>query len=144
MKSDIIIRKATMKDIKRVREIANVPGLQISGEECAPSEKWYKSFVKFKQMFYVAEVEGKIVGFLTGDKIRDIGYVWEAGVLHEFRSRGIGGLLLNKFIEECEKKKLRFVVGYGHANEKTLGFIKKHKFLIGDSYKEIRRDLKNF
>jgi ribosomal protein S18 acetylase RimI-like enzyme len=144
MTTNIIIRKATLKDIKKVREIANVPGLQISGEECAPSEKWYKGFIKFKQMFYVAESNGQVIGFLTGDIIRDFGYVWESGVLPEFRSRGIGSLLLEKFVDECEKKKLRFVVCYGHANEKTLNFFRKHKFIEGGTYKELRLDLKNF
>jgi N-acetylglutamate synthase-like GNAT family acetyltransferase len=138
----LIIRKATKKDIKAVREIANVPGLRAAGDDCAPPERWYVPLLK--ENFYIAEDDGKVVGFLTGEKIRNIGLLWEIGVLPEFRSRGIGSLLLNKFRKECDNKKLVVMIAYGHVDKKTLDFFRKHKFIEGDTYKELRLNLKHF
>jgi len=138
------IRKANKNDINKIREIANVPGLQIAGEERAPSKKWYSSFIKEKQMLYVAEDREEIIGFLTGEKVRDMGLLWEIGVKPEFRSKGIGSILLKKFKEECNKKKLRFIVAYGYLNKKTLDFFKHNNFIEGGTYKELRLDLKNY
>jgi len=145
MTEKIIIRKANEKDITAVRAIANVPGLQVAGEERAPGEKWFKAFIKEKQMFFVAEIKKEVVGFIIGERTTgNIGYLWEMGVRLDLRSKGIGSLLLKKFIDGCEKRKLRFAIAYGHANKKTINFFKKHKFIEGDNYKEIRRDLKDF
>ncbi len=104
MKEKIIIRKATMKDILAVRQVANVPGLKATGDDDAPPARWYVPLIK--EMFYVAEIDGEVVGFLTGEKLRNIGFLWEIGVFPKFRSHGIGSMLLNKFIDECNKKKL--------------------------------------
>lgn len=138
----IIIRKATRKDIAIVREIANVPGLKAAGDDEAPPVRWYAPLIR--KMFYVAEIDGKVVGFLTGEKIRNIGFLWEIGVFPKFRSHGIGSMLLEKFIDECNKKKLVVMVAYGSNNESTLGFFRKHKFIEGGVYKELRLNLKHF
>ncbi|MEI7718315.1 MAG: GNAT family N-acetyltransferase [archaeon] len=142
MTNKIIIRKATIKDIKAVREIANVPGLKAAGDDEAPPARWYSPLIK--KMFYIAEVDGEVVGFLTGENLRNIGLLWEIGVFPKFRSQGIGSILLKKFIDECNKKKLVVMIAYGSNNENTLGFFRKHKFIEGGTYKELRLNLKNF
>jgi len=139
---EIKIRNATEKDIKEAIDISNVSGLQISGEQRAPSEKWFKAFIQEKQFFYVAEIDKKVVGVLIAERVTgDIGYLWEVGVKKDLRSKGIGSLLLKKFIEECKKRKFRFIIGYGYLNEGSLSFTRKHKFVEGESYKEVRLDL---
>jgi len=143
--NEVIIRKANKNDIAQVRELSNIPGLQVAGESRAPSEKWFNSFIEEKQLFFVAEKATKIVGFIVGERVTgNIGYLWEIGTNQNLRSKGIGSSLLNKFVEECEKRKFRFIIAYGHENKKTLNFFRKNNFISGADYKELRLDLKNF
>ena len=137
-----MIRKATKKDILIVREIANVPGLKATGDNESPPARWYVPLLK--KMFYVAEINGEVVGFLTGEKLRNIGFLWEIGVFPKFRSRGVGSMLLKKFIDDCNKEKLVVMIAYGSNNKNTLGFFRKHKFIEGGTYKELRLNLKHF
>ena len=96
------------------------------------------------QLQFFDEVDGEVIGFLTGENLRNIGLLWEIGVFPKFRSRGIGSMLLKKFIDECNKKKLVVMIAYGSNNKNTLGFFRKHKFIEGGTYKELRLNLKCF
>ncbi|NCN86689.1 GNAT family N-acetyltransferase [archaeon] len=133
------IRKATKKDIEQIRKIADVEELRVTGGDRAPSERWFNAFIKEKQMFLVAEEDKKIVGFILGERVTgDLGYLWEIGVEKKLRSKGIGKLLLNEFIKESKKRKLRSIITYGCYNKKTLNFFKKNNFFHGEKCEELK------
>ncbi len=133
------IRKATIKDIEEIRKISNQKALRSTGENRAPSERWLTAFIKEKQIFFVADKNKEVYGFILGEQVTgDLGYLWLIGVKKEFRSKGIGKLLLNEFIHECKKRKLRSIITYGTYNKKTLNFYKKNNFFGGEKCLELK------
>lgn len=136
------IRKATEKDIEEVREIANIKELRVTGGKRAASHRWFNAFIKEKQIFFIVQEKKEICGFILGERVTgDLGYLWLIGVKKEFRSKGLGKLLLNKFIKECKKRKLRSIITYGDYNKKTLNFYKKNNFFSGEKCLELKLKL---
>ena len=104
----IIVRKMEEEDIESVLEI----DLKIAGSDRAKTySRTPTNYVGGElDISVVAEVEGKIVGFLLGQITSapyDIGdsYLLELiGVDPEFRRRGLGRRLVNAFEKACQEK----------------------------------------
>lgn len=127
----VIIRKAKLKDCEVVykfgksRELANP-----SGE--APKLWWIEAFVKEKQIFFVAEQDKDVIGFVIGERTTgNIGILQEIFVKQNFRNKGIGTALFKKFEEECKKRKINLILLYGYAGIRTIKFWEKRKFKKG-------------
>lgn len=63
-------------------------------------------FVHFRQTSFVAEHSGNVVGFLIGfisQTFRSEAYIHFAGVHPEFRKRGLGCALYERFFEAVKK-----------------------------------------
>ena len=134
------IRPAIENDIKLVQEIADVPELRVTGEKRPPSERWLKAFIDEKQIFLIAEINKELVGFILGERTTgDLAYLWEVGISKNFRRKGIGKVLLNSFVKECKKRKLRSIITYSHLNERTLNFFKNNEFFEGEDCRELKR-----
>lgn len=131
------IRKANLKDCKAVYEMCRIPQLvNPSGEP--PKLWWIKSFVKEKQIFFVAQEKERIVGFILGERTcGDIGYLWMLAVKPEFQGKGIGKKLFLIAEEECKRKKLKAILLYGYEKSpRALKLIKSLKYEKGRKYYE--------
>ena len=63
-------------------------------------------FVHFRQTSFVAERDGNIVGFLVGfvsQSFSNEAYIHFAGVHPEFRKKGLGGALYERFFDAAKK-----------------------------------------
>ncbi len=90
-------------------------------------------FTHFRPTSFVAEHEGKLVGFLSGfvsQTFRDEAYVHFVGVAPEFRANGLGRLLYEQFFRVVESQGCRVVrcvtspVNRGSiAFHRTMGFV---------------------
>lgn len=60
-------------------------------------------------VFFLARVEEKVVGYGGMYSVLDEGYVTNIGVLPAYRRRGIGARLLNQLVEYSKEKKLAFL-----------------------------------
>ena len=117
------IRQAKENDCKSCYELSKVEELKkASGAYMAFSD--FKDFAKCHQIFFVAEDGKEIVGYLYGEKAAgDAALLWLLVVKPEYRSKGIGKKLIEKFEQECKKRKLYEIILYApRFNKRT------HKF----------------
>lgn len=133
---EVKIRRMVDADLETVKEIDRL----LFGEERVPS--WQLS-VEDELAFYrpalgfVAEVEGKIVGFLLGD-IRRRGYgigmsgwIDMIGVHPGYQRNGIGRRLASAFWAECQQKYIRINVIVREDDERLIRFCTSMGFRRG-------------
>lgn len=106
MSDKVVIRKVTPGDVPAILAI----DARIVGRDRAASwqQRVYRYLEKyFPPVSHVAEVEGKVVGFILGDVrgweygLPSSGWIDIVGVLPEFQGQGIGGKLVEAFVQEC-------------------------------------------
>lgn len=124
---EVKIRRMVEADVEAVKEIDRL----LVGEGRVPS--WPLS-VENELAFYrpalsfVAEVGGKIVGFLLGDIRRERygigrgGWIDIIGVAPEYQRKGIGRGLMLAFWAECQRKYLRTNVIVREDDERLIRF----------------------
>lgn len=145
----MIIRKATIKDLKSIqelnlllfkKEISDFKDVTLD-EDWVFSEKGTEYFTKKiledENIAEVAEDDGKIVGYLVGGMDKDkntrkpekVANIENTLVLEKYRGKGIGGKLMDTFIDWCNSKNIeRICVCASALNEAGIGFYKKHGF----------------
>lgn len=116
----IVIRKATADD---VRMIAEIEEKCFPPAEAASIKQFFERFLVFPECFFVAELEGKIVGHINGcitdqPELPDALYhnaalhqpdgdwqtVFGIAVLPEYQHRGIATALMKTFQEIARKR----------------------------------------
>jgi ribosomal protein S18 acetylase RimI-like enzyme len=138
-----MIRIAKIEDCQAVYELTkNTPELVNPSTEPPPLE-WIESFVKEKQIFYVAVENNEIIGYIMGERtIGDIGLMWMLTVKKEFRGRGVGKNLLLEAEEECKNRNLKAIVAYGFSESKSvLSMLDNHGYHKGNLYYEFVKTL---
>ncbi|MFH1209656.1 MAG: GNAT family N-acetyltransferase [archaeon] len=139
----MIIRAANQKDCKVVYDLCKTPELlDPSGEP--PKLWWIQSFIKENQIFFVAEINKKVIGFILGERITgNCCIFWMSAVKKQFQGRGIGERLLLKAEEECKKRKLKVITIYGFSkSKKVLNLLQKHNYEKGQLYYEFIKYIK--
>jgi len=142
------IRKAKLTDLKAIQEL-NLKLFKKEAKEYDPTLSLEWTFGRsgteyFKERIteedgcvLVAEVKGKIVGYLAGgitetDSYRKVGRLAEIEnmfVEEEYRNQGIGGKLIQKFLDWAKRQKVERVKVVAFAlNYKALRFYRKHGF----------------
>lgn len=111
---EVLIREYKKSDYFACRNIASI---------CRVS---FKTFFRVK---FVAEFEGKVVGFFCGDFENEgskifVGY--DLGVLPKFRNLGVASLLVNKIVEICLKNNVSRIEIL--AANSAVGFWRKKGF----------------
>lgn len=122
-KSDVKIRRMVAVDLPRVNAIDRL----LFGEERVPT--WPFSFESYWALYhpdirFVAEAEGRVVGFIVGTVVeeehsqsvlnlrhtitppsrhRNVGWVDMVGIEPEYQRREIGRALGEAFYEECKR-----------------------------------------
>ena len=123
-KGEVKIRRLSESDLPRVNEIDR----SIFGEERVPT--WPFSFEAYWAVYhpetsFVAEIDGEVVGFLTGviekeersqsifsgvhrigppSRRRQVGWIDMIGISHGCQHMGIGRALVEAFHNECKHK----------------------------------------
>ena len=107
--SEFVIREMRPEDLEKVSTIYTLANPNTKSEEI---EKWTKyTLEKYPNFSYVAEVEGKIVGGVSG-KMRDVevGFIDHLAVSVEYQGRGIGSDLISQVLKEFEKTGSKIVM----------------------------------
>jgi len=114
-----------MKDCRACYKLSKTPEL-LDPDGKTPRFWWFEAFVKEKQMFFVAEDDKKVVGYVMAERTTgNIAIVQMIDVKKEYQRMEIGNALMKRIEEECKKRKLRAILLYGYApNKKTIGFFK--------------------
>ena len=143
---DFVIRKAKIKDLEEIqrlnhelfvhdREYDPLLDMNWSFEE---GETYFKNRINGDGAVFVAQVNGKVVGYLAGGMMRPYSYrkikkmteLENTLVKEEFRGQGIGEKLFDKFIE-CSKVMgaERIKVSVSFDNERGIKFYKRVGFI---------------
>ena len=142
------IRKATINDLETIQKLNEKLCLKEYKKfdntinPTFPLLEQGKSYfleriTKNDECVFVALEKGKIIGYLAGGIIEPESYrilkkIAEAEnmfVLEEYRGRGIGSRLLEKFFKWCKSKKInRIKVVISSDNSQSINFHKKNGF----------------
>lgn len=139
------IRRAKKEDMKDIQDLRYLLakyekdlGLNIAVPEWGYTEVGEKDFNYFlnQQYIYVAEEDGKIVGFITGEVLKkkawynvQLGTVNNIFVLEEYRDKGIGKELMKTMMKTLKKDGITNIELYTYANNsKAIKFYEKLGF----------------
>ena len=134
---DVKIRRMAEADVEAVKEIDRL----LVGEQRAPS--WPLSAETELELYrpamsFVAEVKGKIVGFLLGDIRRERygtgmgGWIDMIGIAPEYQRRKIGRSLILGFWAECQRRHIRVNVVVREDDEQLKRFLTSVGFRRGE------------
>ena len=129
------IRLAKLDDCKKCEELSRIKELKPATGNYI-TEEYFKLFVDKDEMFFVAEENNSIVGYVLGEPMKgsmaNLGLV---AVDKKFRGKSIGKKLIKEFRAKCDKKGLKFILLYAPKfNKKTLEFYRNCKFLEGKEH----------
>lgn len=102
MDNHMNIRKMTYRDIDAV-EIIEKESFSIPWSENAFKESLSQPYA----MFYVAEYNGEMAGYVGMYKVFNQGDITNIAVLEKYRGKGIGTALLNELFKEAEKSGIK-------------------------------------
>lgn len=135
----MIIRKGKLSDAKELLKIVNAtPELHATEDstESMYSLNWIKAFLTEKEaaLILIAEENKKIIGFIIAEIWKKHGYSFLSNItiLPDFRRKGVGSMLYEKYESRCKKLKLR-CINYLvlTTNEKMQNWSAKHGFKKG-------------
>lgn len=100
----MIIKEMIEENIPQIAEI----------EKASFSKPWSEksiteSFLSQSNIFFVAEINGKIVGYIGMTLSIDEGYILNVAVLPQYRKQGVGRKLVESLISFGENNKLVFI-----------------------------------
>lgn len=138
----MIIRLAKPKDCKACHELSKIKELEVADGSYI-SEDYFKKMVDKDEMFFVAEKDNKIIGYLLGEPLKgDMAFLSLLAVDESQRGKGIGKQLLNKFEEQCKNKKLNPIIFYAPKfNKNTLHFYNKQGYMQGKDHVQFMKIL---
>jgi len=126
-RESVSIRKALPSDFSKIVEIES-----LSFRRPYPPELIFSLLHLHSDMFYVALVDGEIVGYVVGAKRRDgSGHVISIAVRPEWRRRGIGAKLMEVLLNAFKDKGLKkAVLEVAISNEEAVNFYKRLGFKV--------------
>lgn len=129
------IRLATLRDCKQCAELSRIEELKPALGGFIP-ERYFRCFVDKDKLFLVAEENKKIIGYILGEPMKGrVAYIGLLTVVKEKRGQGLGQRLVNKFREQCDRKRLNYLLLYApKSNKKTIGFYQRCGFTRGKEY----------
>lgn len=131
----ITIRLAKLDDCKACCELSQIKELACADGSYI-SKNYFEKMVDKDKMFFVAEENDKIVGFVLGEPMKDnLAFMSLLTVDKSKRGKGVGKKLLTKFEEQCSNKKLNPIIFYAPKfNENTIAFYNKQGYIQGKEY----------
>jgi len=103
MEASITIRNGTPDDYERITKL--MPSWWNGRDLTGMVLKIF--FVHFRDTIFIAEEDGEMVGFLMGffsQYYTDQAYIQFAGIHPDWRKRGLGRILVERFLDACRKK----------------------------------------
>ncbi len=129
------IRLARIDDCLICSELSKIEELMIANGSYV-SEDYFKNFVDSDELFFVAEIDNNIVGYILGEPIKgNLAFLGLFTVEIKHRKKGIGKNLINTFSKKCKSKGLLEIIFYAPSfNKDTIEFYKKQGFIEGKSH----------
>lgn len=142
---NILIRKANIEDLSSIQklnnalfelEFENFDNTLKVGWPFEKDEKEYFEYMINNEIVFVAQIEEKIVGYLTGSICKEVSYITETFaeldnmcIDDEYRRFGIGTLLMDEFKKYCKEKNIQNIkVTASAKNSRAIQFYMKNGF----------------
>lgn len=136
-----MIRPCTPRDFHTVHEIVNDAAMAYKG--VIPADCWHEPYMPEAELraaiaagvgFWGFEADGRLVGVMGAQPVRDVTLIRHAYVRGSHRRHGIGGQLLRFLLSRIDTPVL---VGTWAAADWAVRFYQKHGFrLVGPSDKD--------
>lgn len=141
----INVRKATLQDLASIQELNNDlfdleynnfdDTLKVGWTFEEEGKEYFKDMIN-NEIVFVAETDGKIVGYLAGSICEQISYITETFaeldnmcIDDKYRRFGIGTLLMNEFKQYCREKNIENIkVTASAKNNRAIQFYMKNGF----------------
>ena len=115
----VVIRPAQQSDCVACQRLGRVPEIAIAPGWYLPL-RYYQRLVGRKNIFLVAEVNRKVIGFVIAEKI-EAGFLGQYLVVsNTYRRQGIGLKLLAAIEPIAKKRGAYFLLGYAVAKSKGM------------------------
>lgn len=114
--SGVTIRPASAADLPAVFQLARAKELNAPNHQAA--EKWrIRDFLKAGQIFFVAIVNARVVGFTLGEcATGNVAIHHLTAVAPRWRRKGIGTMLARRFEQEARRRGMTCVLLYVSGN----------------------------
>jgi ribosomal-protein-alanine N-acetyltransferase len=131
----VTIRNARLEDCMMCVELSKIEEFTQPDGSHVPYD-YLKSYIDEDEMFLVAEVKGRVVGYILGEPLKGkIAYVALLTVDSQVRGKGIGRKLIDAFLKRCSEKELKYVFGFAPKfNKRTIEFYRKCGFKEGKEH----------
>lgn len=141
----INVRKATLQDLTSIQKLNNNlfdleynnydDTLKVGWPFEEEGKKYFEDIIN-NEIVFVAETDGKIVGYLAGSICEQISYITETFaeldnmcIDDKYRRFGIGTLLMNEFKQYCREKNIENIkVTASAKNNRAIQFYMKNGF----------------
>jgi len=142
---NVDVRKANINDLGDIQNLNNsLFELEYNNDDDTlklgwpleeEGEEYFKDMIE-NNIVYVAETNGKIIGYLAGSISEQISYIIETFaeldnmcVNEEYRRYGVGTLLMNEFKKYCKDNNIENIkVTASAKNTKAIQFYMKNGF----------------
>ncbi len=137
----IKIRKAKLSDIPVVMDLLRKTDF-LTENSLYDTPEYFERSVS-EGIFFVAEMKNVgVIGLIHGEKLMcDGSVIWYFVVDEQYRSQGIGKILISAFENECKNQNIKWIFGSSDINKKTMGFYKKNKYSFAGKYIEFTKNL---
>lgn len=128
--SEFAVRRMRIEDVDVVSVIYALANPQSQPESIA---KWTReTLTEFPDLCYVAEVDGEVVGGVSGlSRDPNVGVVDDLAVAEEHQGRDIGSALLARVMKEFKRVGSRVVtLAVHHSCSASIPFYYRHEFRI--------------
>jgi len=142
------IRRANKNDLNKIYFLGiNIKEFIVSKRRKFYEKNELKEWVKKSQdnIFLIVEYDKQIIGFLYAKLISNYWCMLDnIGIIDEFRSKGIGSMLLKKLYQILDKKRVCYLQALvGIEYKKTRKFWKKKGFKEGKKFIWVDKNLEN-
>lgn len=142
------IRKGRLGDAKEIlRILKKTPELQGSEQSKIYTIDFVKGSINNTQreIVFVAEIKGKMAGFLMAEKWKHKGYSFlvDLFVVPDFRKLGVASELIKKYEDYCLKNRINIIsMLVMDDNKEMQRFIEKRKYVRGNKMYFYEKGLK--
>ena len=124
--TNILIRDADINDLKGILEI-----------ESSFHQPWKEEDIRYEleedkySNTLVAELDGKIIGFVIYFITFDSSSIAQIATREEYRRNHIGDMLMEEYIKDCHAKKVSYItLEVREHNIPAISFYKKWRFAV--------------
>jgi len=128
------MKKSDLEEIAKLAVLAN-PFARDEENPDRVTEEYMKNvrywLKNFSELAFVAEENGRVVGYVAGEVGREIGVIEDIAVAEAFQRRGIGSALMRKELEALKTKGARIaIVEVHYKNASAIPFYYQFGFRI--------------